>query len=429
MYETLPYFSGRSTLEGVYNQASLTTHSIYYLASELGATSPNPFRDIDYGRFDTAAAIDLLRLFAVSDVVALSPKLVSALEGRPGVTLVERVEPYSIFRLGDGRASYVEPVHAVPVRSPRKGWRDKALRWFTRRPLPAAPLVFTDDARVGVPETDSWLPAPETPIGADVRVEETLEAESVTIRTSRPGHPLLVKIAWHPRWRAEGALGPYLAAPALMLVVPQQETVRLSYARTASDRWGWIATAGALVVGALVALRRRRPAPVTASVPAPVACADDLPAAPRRWGGLIPAALVLLLFGARLLYTPRDRTTEARALYELASKAYAEERYPDAAEYARHAASRGQGTPLRDEMLCLRGESLLRAGQPQLAVEAFQTLLQDAPGSPYAAQALFSGAVARESAGDEPGARADRARLLSEHAGTPWARRLEPDRN
>ena len=44
MYETLPYFSGRATLEGVYNQAATTTHPVYYLASELFARSPNPFR-------------------------------------------------------------------------------------------------------------------------------------------------------------------------------------------------------------------------------------------------------------------------------------------------------------------------------------------------------------------------------------------------
>ena len=44
MYETLPYFSGRATLEGVYNQAATTTHPVYYLASELFASSPNPFR-------------------------------------------------------------------------------------------------------------------------------------------------------------------------------------------------------------------------------------------------------------------------------------------------------------------------------------------------------------------------------------------------
>ena len=57
MYETLPFFSGRSTLEGVYNQASLQTHFVYYLASELGATSPNPFKKRDYSRFDTEAAM------------------------------------------------------------------------------------------------------------------------------------------------------------------------------------------------------------------------------------------------------------------------------------------------------------------------------------------------------------------------------------
>ena len=52
MYETLPFFTGRSTLEGVYNQASLQTHFVYFLASELGETSPNPFR-AEYSSFDT----------------------------------------------------------------------------------------------------------------------------------------------------------------------------------------------------------------------------------------------------------------------------------------------------------------------------------------------------------------------------------------
>ena len=77
MYETIPYFSGRSTLEGVYNQASLQTHPVYYLASEMGASSPNPFRSRTYSRFDLANAIPRLRLFDVSDVVALSDRLTS----------------------------------------------------------------------------------------------------------------------------------------------------------------------------------------------------------------------------------------------------------------------------------------------------------------------------------------------------------------
>ena len=81
-------------------------------------------------------------------------------------------------------------------------------------------------------------------------VRETIEPERITITTNRPGHPLLVKMAWHPRWQAEGALGPYLVAPALMLIVPQQETVRLVYARTGADRAG-LALSGTVLVGVL----------------------------------------------------------------------------------------------------------------------------------------------------------------------------------
>ncbi|HEY5906397.1 MAG TPA: 6-pyruvoyl-tetrahydropterin synthase-related protein, partial [Vicinamibacteria bacterium] len=437
MYETLPFFSGRSTLEGVYNQASLTTHAVYYLASELGATSPNPFREIDYSRFDTDAALDHLRLLNVSQVVALSPQLSDALGARRDASLVERIPPYALFDVEGGTGRYVEPLLAAPVRSSRTGWREKALRWYTRRPLPKAHLVFSDDPGLFTPEPDEWLAPPVSPLEPGVVVEETLEAESLTIRTNRPGHPLLVKMAYHPRWRAEGALGPFLAAPALMVVVPQQETVVLRYARTRGDRLGLLLSVLSLVGAGLWAARQRYArgrAPTAASAPRVVvapACsgaplsdgASDFPPPPRRWGGALPAAVLGILVLARFLHTSADRFAPAPELYERASRAYAEERFADAAEYARHAITRSPA-PLRDELLCLRGESLLREGQAQAALDAFSTLLSDSPETPYAAQALFSRARAREAVGDTAGAAEDRRRLREEHPGTPWAERL-----
>ena len=431
MYETLPHFTGRSTLEGVYNQASLSTHAVYYLASELGATSPNPFKEIEYSRFDTPAALDHLRLFNVSDVIALSPQLVSALEARSDVALTARIPPYSVFHLGGGRGRYVEPVRFAPVRSARAGWRDKALRWFTRRPLSEVPLVFTDDTRVGAAEADPWLAPPAVALPPGVEVGETMEPERIAITTNRPGHPLLVKVAWHPRWRAEGALGPYLVAPALMLIVPQRENVSLVYARTRGDRAGLGLSLVALVLAAVLWLRYRRRPRVTPPPAAPirvdVTCdAEDLPKPPRRWGGALPAALLVLLGAARLFHGEPDRSAEAQDLYERASLAYADDRFADAAEYARHGAARG-AAPLREELLCLRGESLLRAGQAALALDSFETLLRESPDGPYTAQALFSGASAREAKGDAEGARADRRRLLDEYSDTPWAKRIRPE--
>ena len=143
MYETLPHFSGRSTLEGVYNQAATTTHPVYYLASELFARSPNPFRSRRYSRFDPESALERLRLFDVSEIVALSPELASALDARADVVREAQLPPYTLYRLRDPGPGYVEPLAFAPVRADPASWRDASYRWFSRKPANRALLVFT----------------------------------------------------------------------------------------------------------------------------------------------------------------------------------------------------------------------------------------------------------------------------------------------
>jgi hypothetical protein len=438
MYETLPLFTGRPTLEGVYNQASLQTHPVYFLASELDAISPNPFRKREYSRFDTVSALAHLRLFNTTDVVALSPQLVAALDARGDAHRGARIPPYTLFHL-DGSGSYVEPMAFEPVRATRDAWRDKAYRWFTRKPMSAAHLVFTDDPRFRIAERDEWLAPPQVPLPGGVDVSARVEDESIAIHTSRVGHPLLVKVSYHPRWKAEGADGPFLVSPALMMVIPTRADVRLVYARGASDVLGAALTAMAAVGMGAVAVRSRRDrrraaAAGTAAVPAAAAAATmpiwvrlaydacDVPAPTRRWGGAIPAALVLAMIGARVATLVSHRA-DPEPLYELASRAYGEGRFEDAAEYARHAATRAAGRPEEAEILTLRGESLLRSGQARVAVEAFQLVTEGS--SPYVAEALFGLVQARNTLGDTDGARVAREKLLGEFAYTPWARRAQ----
>jgi 6-pyruvoyl-tetrahydropterin synthase related domain len=429
MYETIPHFSGRSTLEGVYNQASLSTHFVYYLASELGATSPNPFRSREYSRFDTDGALAHLRLFNTRDVVALSTQLVSALQAREDVSPVAEIPPYAVFRLRDSGPGYVEPLAYAPVRSSPKGWRDKSYRWFMRKPFSPAFLVFSDDPRFDVVEKDEWLAPTLVPLEAGAEATAELQAESITIQTNRPGHPVLVKVSYHPRWKAEGAEGPFLVSPSLMMVIPRGKTARLVYARTAADHIGLVLTLGAFALWAGWARHARRRVPAASAVAgaaaAPILDGCAAPPPPRRWGGLIPASLVLLLVGARFVAGTRAPAVDRNGLYEKASRAYAEERFDDAAEYARHALSGDNASPLRAELWCLQGESLLRLGRPREAIEAFEAVVAKLPESPYMPQALFGRALAREAAGEVSGASADRRRLAEEFADTPWARRAE----
>jgi hypothetical protein len=404
LYELLPFLAGRSTLEGVYNQAGLSTHAVYYVASELSPSAPNPFRKREYASFDPGAALARLRLFNVREIVALSPQLTAALDARDDVERAAHVPPFTVFRLRDAGAGYVEPLAFAPVRSSPAGWRDKAYRWLRRRPPSRALLVFSDDERFQVAERDAWLLPPEVPLpgAADVRVESRLEAESLTLRTNRPGHPLLVKVSYHPRWRAEGADGPYLVSPSLMMVIPRQETVRMWYAaRTWADDLGLGLTLVSLayvVVVALATLRRRvrgeaparpRPKPFRPKRVGP----DGLPLPTRRWGSAVPLAVALLLLGARCVPRGPSRADEARELTARARTAFRAQRYADAAEYARHALARTTDEAARGALSALRERSLELAarGEPaapseresgEAAAVSASPAPEDAPAAP-----------------------------------------------
>jgi len=381
MYEMLPHFTGRSTLEGVYNQAGVLTHPIYYLTSELGERSPNPFRDVEFSSFDTESALAHLRLFNTRDVVAVSDKLIDALEARDDVMSAGRVPPYALFRLR-GSSDYVVPMTHEPVRSSPDGWRAKALRWFTRKPMSPAHLVFTTDSDIGIPEPDPWLPPPEKLLGKLPRVTSRVGEESIDVETDAIGHPLLVKVAYHPRWQAEGALGPYLVSPGLMMVVPTAESIRLVYqGRNVFDWMGLSLTVGMLLiaVGARYWPRSRREDDAPPPVPILSFIAQGCgPPPSRRLGGLIPAALILTLFAIRFL-PAADEVNVAGELLTKAEVAATAGRYADAAEYARHGISLAEAEDVAAELRLVRAEALLELGDDEPARSLLDEVLADEP--------------------------------------------------
>ncbi len=236
-FELLPYFSGRSTLEGLYMQSSPSSPFVFYIQSELSLSPSSPFSRYYYSRPDPDRAAAHLRLFNVSQVIAVSGDIANALDYSPLYELSMEFPPYRIYRVSQCGNSYVEPLRFKPLRITPKDWKNVQFEWFRKSSL-KVPLVVASEDSPGTfwKELQTYDGRPEsiaeTPIPTDekIRANATLGDRKITIDTSKPGHPLWIKVSYHPDWRiTEGAGELYLASPAFMLLVPQTSRVVLTF--------------------------------------------------------------------------------------------------------------------------------------------------------------------------------------------------------
>ncbi len=320
-FESLPLFSGASTLEGLYMQSTISSPFVFYIQSEISVIGSCPLLPYHCGRLDAARAAEHLRLYNVSDVIARSERVDAVLAASPAFTRTTGVPPYSVFHVEGASGAFVEALRYEPVVLDSQDWKNDFFAWFKRPGSGEVPVLRAGSAR----DTGSnWthvtaLPdqIPRIPLDAPVEVTSTLAPEEIRIHTTRPGHPLLVKVSYHPRWRVEGADAVWLASPSFMLVVPTQADVRLVYDSTAVDTGSSILTGLSvlwLIVAGLwrVVPRQRKLAAHDASsqpndaqaAPATGTSPLDACFALRRWWA--PAVVVTLALGAvgaRLAYT------------------------------------------------------------------------------------------------------------------------------
>ena len=89
---------------------------------------------------------------------------------------------------------------------------------------------------------------------SDVKVEQ----ESVSFSVDRVGVPVLVKVSYFPNWQVTGATNVYRAAPNMMVVVPTEKNVTLSYEPSRLDRSSYAVTLFGIIMAVFLFRRRFR---------------------------------------------------------------------------------------------------------------------------------------------------------------------------
>jgi hypothetical protein len=256
-----PFWSeGHPSMEGLFFESSLTTPFHFLNASEVSQRPSNPVRGLDYRGMDFDRAVKHLATYDVAYYVSFTEEATTAAK-EYGLEVLAEPAPWTIFALPD--TDRVDVATFEPVVWAGEGdFVDAALEWYDD--VDNLDIWLVED---GPPEwrrvtsvterLDELRPYPETGSAQITSFEDM----SLSFSTDTVDVPHMVKVSYFPNWTVEGAEGVYRAAPSLMVVVPDAESVTMSFTNRWVENLGIVITVITIVglgVYAIVARRRRK---------------------------------------------------------------------------------------------------------------------------------------------------------------------------
>lgn len=253
-FESLPLFSGRSTLEGLFMQSSLSSPFVFYIQSEVSDQQSCPFwKTYPCASFNLDRGIKHLRLFNVGQYIATSKKAKEAAESQ--LKTLNKTESYEIFRIEP--TGYVTVPEYYPAISTRKGWRKASYDWFRFSDLDV-PIIFEDSAVVGLVALENETSPPRKPLNNACDIKEKVADEEIRFETTCLGKPHLIKITYNPSWVSDNGEKIYLSTPSFMVMFPEKKSNVIRFKQTQLEALSsWITSVGILVF-AYESLRRIR---------------------------------------------------------------------------------------------------------------------------------------------------------------------------
>jgi hypothetical protein len=253
-FMSFPYWTNQASMEGIYFESSFTTPFHFMLAAEVAQNPSNPIGGLPYNQLDLDLGTAHMEMFDVDYYLAHSTQAIRAADESDRLNLIDKIEDFKLYAV-DTPGQVVVPEYE-PMVLEGADWTDANVEWF--KDLENIDVPLANDGPAGwarVSEAEERLPRAPLEHGGESIPSRTTDDE-ISFSTTAIGEPHWVKTSYFPNWKVEGAEGPYLASPSLMMVVPTQSEVTLRYQRTWAEWLGLMLTVAA--IGALLVPRSRR---------------------------------------------------------------------------------------------------------------------------------------------------------------------------
>lgn len=272
----LPMFTDGciGSMEGLFFEASMTTPFHFLNQSELSKSPSSPMRSMPYKPLNVADGVRHLQLYGVKYYMAKSKEASEQAAKVPALTEIARVpsklatkstgadgaetdtvEDWVIYEVADSDLVVPLPNQPVVMSDVAQGhatWLDPTIAWY--QDFDAQDVFLAADGPKEWQRVNCGARPEKEPIGPqhlygrackgsiekrpapDVTVSNVKKVDGdIRFTVSKVGTPILVKTSYFPRWKVDGAEGPYRVSPNLMVVVPTEKNVELYYSRTGID--------------------------------------------------------------------------------------------------------------------------------------------------------------------------------------------------
>jgi hypothetical protein len=432
VFENLPFFTGRSTLEGLYMQGSPSAPFVFYIQSEVSNVMSCPFPDWGCSRPSLERGVPHLEMMNVSQYIVKSKPIKDAAAKHPGLELQSTIGEYLIYRVKNNANRYAIPLTAKPVLVRSDTWKETSYMWFkTATPESVLP-VFTAKVEPGDEQlfaaVSEGMPKemPRVPLGDPPVLEEVMGNDRITIKNTKPGYPILVRISYHPRWQALTGEKVWIGGPTFMLVFPKGDRVELVFGDGPVVTFGRLCTTIGWILFFLAVLPTRRWLLAAGDVLVRV---PPVPALQRWFGGWSPnwrrGALAGGLLLAAIVFARAAvaaRSLDADGSYNAGLKIYNAGDLNGAIPYFQLAQELSPLSNTAIHSTYFEGISWFRQDKWPEAEKVFQKLVDRFPEGPSAPESLYHVGLCKARLGDMPGAIAKWQETQQRFPGTPWAK-------
>jgi len=283
----LPYWTDGciGSMEGLFFEAAGSTPYHFISAAALSKQSSNPVRELRYDNNDAAKGVAYMRMMGIRYYMGYTPEAIAKADEQPDLTKVGTSGPWHLYEIAD--TSIVEPLAIQPVvvnerpGDKRERWLEIGTSYFQHmNEWAALPVDHGPDEwqRIDVAGDETRSVGVEGEPGREVDIVKAVEGseiktvsldpvvvsdvkveqESVSFAVDRVGVPVLVKVSYFPNWQVKGATHVYRAAPNMMVVVPTEKNVTLSYEPSQLDRSSYAVTLVGIIMAVFLFRRRFR---------------------------------------------------------------------------------------------------------------------------------------------------------------------------